>query len=65
MYDWQYTNPFFEEGYNAASLGKEDTKCPYDYLKYEDNEKKLAEELYRQVEWYSGFQKFVKESLEG
>ena len=64
MNEWQYTNQFFEEGRIYYSMGGSIQDCPYDYLDVEqDDEKAVQSELYRQKEWYAGFQQGYHESL--
>ena len=67
MNDWQYSNPFFLEGYTAAESGKKINNCPYDYMRYED-ENDIQTELYRQQEWYAGYNSYkngVKDEKSG
>ena len=53
MSDWQYTNPFYEEGKQSYLSGGSLRDNPYDYTKVED--KDVQQELYRQNEWQAGF----------
>lgn len=65
--DWQYTNQFFEEGRLHQQSGGSVSDCPYNYLSVEiDQEDHTAvqKELYRQQEWYTGFQHGFMEKLQ-
>lgn len=55
--EWQYSNPFYMDGYMAASVGGKTSDCPYDYTKFEDVND-VKSEMYRQTEWYAGFRNF-------
>lgn len=64
MNDWQYTNEYFAEGLEHYQTGGSINDCPYDYLDVDhENEKLVQLELYRQQEWYAGFQHGFQESL--
>ncbi len=64
MNEWQYTNEFFIEGVEHFQAGGSVKDCPYDYLDVDqDNERLVQSELYRQKEWYAGFQHGYQESL--
>jgi len=52
--EWQYSNPFYQDGVLAASSGKTLADCPYDYIRF-DEEADIKMEMYRQQEWYAGF----------
>lgn len=60
--DWQFTNPFFEEGYIAASSNANSVKCPYNYLVF-DTDEDIIKEMYRQIEWYAGFRSYANKVL--
>lgn len=65
--DWQYTNQFFEEGRLHQQTGGNINDCPYNYLSDEinqDDHMEVQRELYRQQEWYTGFQHGFMEKLQ-
>lgn len=64
MNEWQYTNQFFLEGKDHFEEGGSVKDCPYDYLSVDqDNERIVQSELYRQQEWYAGFNQGFQDSL--
>ena len=60
---WQYNNQFFDEGQVAFVEGKQLKDCPYDYLKYDD-ENDIRQEHYRQREWLAGWRDFFEKNGE-
>ncbi len=65
--DWQYTNQFFEEGKLHRISGGSINDCPYNYLSEEinqDDHMEVQRELYRQQEWYTGFQHAFMEKVQ-
>lgn len=64
MNEWQYTNEFFIEGIEHYNHGGSIKDCPYDYLDVDQSNVKLVQsELYRQQEWYAGFNHGFQEDL--